>query len=71
MCCFLSENPPEVPSKTPAFVREKRIFSQADPLASSSVLKNVQARQVASRISFPPPPRRTCCSKTVKFYYLS
>lgn len=71
MCCFLSENPPEVPSKTPAFVREKRIFSQADLLASPSVLKNVQARQVASRISFPPPPGRTCCSNTVKFYYLS
>lgn len=36
-----------VPSKTPAFVREKRIFSQPDPLASPSVLKNVQTRQVA------------------------
>lgn len=64
MRCFLSENPTEVPSKTPAFVREKRIFYQPDRLASPSVLKNVQARQVASLTSFPPPLRRTCCSKT-------
>lgn len=70
MCCSLSENPPEVPSKTPAFVREKRIFSQPAPLASPSVLKNVQARQVASLISSPPPPRMTCRSQTVKFYDL-
>lgn len=70
MCRFLSENPPEAPSKTPAFVREKMIFSQPDPLASPSVLKNVQARQVGSLISFPPVPRMTCRSKTVKFYYL-
>lgn len=70
MRCFLSETPSEIPSKTPAFVREKRIFSQPDPMASPSVLKNVQARQVASWVSFPHPPRRTCHSKTVKFYYL-
>lgn len=44
----------EVPSKTPAFVREKRIFSHPlFPLASPSVL-NVQARQVASQTSCPP-----------------
>lgn len=45
MFCFLKSS--EVPSKTPAFVREKRRMFHPDPQASPSVLKNIQARQVS------------------------
>ncbi|KAM7370861.1 hypothetical protein PAMP_010375 [Pampus punctatissimus] len=37
------EESKDVPMKTPAFVREKRIFSHSDPQASPTTTKNIQA----------------------------
>ncbi|XP_076616578.1 uncharacterized protein cenpt [Chaetodon auriga] len=48
------EESEEVPSKTPAFVREKRKIFLPDPLASPSVLKNVQTSSSTSE-GFPAP----------------
>ncbi|XP_071319378.1 centromere protein T [Trachinotus anak] len=50
------EESEEFPCKTPAFVREKRIFSHLDPLASPSVLKNIQAS--TSEASPPAKPKQ-------------
>nr|XP_046232850.1 centromere protein T isoform X2 [Scatophagus argus] len=52
------EDSEDVPSKTPAFVREKRTFFQPDPLASPSVLKNVQASTSESLPAPKPKPMR-------------
>ncbi|XP_068439931.1 Golgi integral membrane protein 4 isoform X2 [Clinocottus analis] len=41
--CEEDEDSDEIPSKTPAFVRQKIKFAQPNPLASPSVLKNVQS----------------------------
>ncbi|XP_073345925.1 uncharacterized protein cenpt isoform X2 [Pagrus major] len=48
----------EVPSKTPAFVREKRKFFHPDPLASPSVLKNVQASSTGEGLPAPKPKKQ-------------
>ncbi|XP_044035223.1 uncharacterized protein cenpt [Siniperca chuatsi] len=50
-----SEDSEEVPSKTPAFVREKRKIFHTDPLASPSVLKNTQASTTREGLPAPKP----------------
>ncbi|XP_039991447.1 uncharacterized protein cenpt isoform X2 [Xiphias gladius] len=49
------EESEEFPCKTPAFVREKRNFSHPDPLASPSVLKNMQARSTSEALPAAKP----------------
>ncbi|XP_049419116.1 retinitis pigmentosa 1-like 1 protein isoform X1 [Epinephelus fuscoguttatus] len=48
----------ELPSKTPAFVKQKRNFLQADPQASPSVLKNIQASSSTGDASPAPKPKQ-------------
>ncbi|XP_035515992.1 centromere protein T [Morone saxatilis] len=49
------EESEEVPSKTPAFVREKRNMFHPDPLASPSVLKNVQTSSTSESLPAVKP----------------
>ncbi|KAM9336649.1 uncharacterized protein cenpt [Symphorus nematophorus] len=51
------EESEEVPSKTPAFVKEKRRIFHPDPLASPSVLMNVQASSASEGLP-PPKPKQ-------------
>uniref|UniRef100_A0A8C4F956 CENP-T/Histone H4 histone fold domain-containing protein n=1 Tax=Dicentrarchus labrax TaxID=13489 RepID=A0A8C4F956_DICLA len=50
-----NEESEEVPSKTPAFVREKRNMFHPDPLASPSVLKNVQTSSTSESLPAAKP----------------
>uniref|UniRef100_A0A3Q3GAD7 CENP-T/Histone H4 histone fold domain-containing protein n=1 Tax=Labrus bergylta TaxID=56723 RepID=A0A3Q3GAD7_9LABR len=55
------ESPEEIedaPSKTPAFVRQKRDLLRPDPLASPSVLKNIQASASDSGGLPAPAPKQ-------------
>ncbi|XP_071767714.2 uncharacterized protein cenpt [Centroberyx gerrardi] len=58
-----SDQSEELSMKTPAFVREKRIFSPRDPLTSPTNLKNIQASAAAESLA-PAKPKRVTAVKT-------
>ncbi|XP_041670814.1 centromere protein T [Cheilinus undulatus] len=52
------EETEDIPSKTPAFVRQKRSLFHPDPQASPSVLKNIQASTSDGEGSSAPKPKQ-------------